>query len=174
MNISGSECTSGCQSGWTTYFDQYSNSAYEYNRVVHVNGDDNRGKLEVYSEDEDLSMVSDASSGPPQHREDYYGCSYSPPRRCKPTQTRKTKEHCGGETQNCCLDDTASSLSFPYQENASLYDDTVSAEYVTHVSETQLKGNNSVLRKHFGFLKSSVSSKAASLKSGATKARKKQ
>ncbi|THU64348.1 hypothetical protein C4D60_Mb01t25550 [Musa balbisiana] len=40
-----SDCSSGCQSGWTAY-------------------------LEEEEEEEDLSMVSDASSGPPQLREE--------------------------------------------------------------------------------------------------------
>ncbi|KAJ1298352.1 hypothetical protein BS78_01G446100 [Paspalum vaginatum] len=67
-----SECSSGCQSGWTTYLDDHSSSySYSYScgtgtaRFLHgskpqpyhhYHGD--------YSEEDDLSMISDASSGP--------------------------------------------------------------------------------------------------------------
>nr|GMD96405.1 uncharacterized protein LOC109152693 [Ipomoea batatas] len=152
MNLSGSECSSGCQSGWTTYFDQKSNSEDQYNsRFL---GEDQRGKMGFCSEeDEDLSMVSDASSGPPHFRG---------------KQKRKSTEIWGDKEQRCYLDDTASSpaLSFPFKENTASMENNVPG-----VSEKHLK-DKSVLGKHFGFLKSSKSGKAASVKSGGMKGRK--
>nr|GMD99466.1 uncharacterized protein LOC109152693 [Ipomoea batatas] len=169
MNLSGSECSSGCQSGWTTYFDQKSNSEDQYNSRFH--GEDHRGKMGFCSEeDEDLSMVSDASSGPPHFRggledeeeeeeEEYL---------YKGKQKRKSTEIWGDKEQRCYLDDTASSpaLSFPFKENTASMENNVPG-----VSEKHLKGK-SVLGKHFGFLKSSKSGKAASVKSGGMKGRK--
>lgn len=55
-----SECSSGCQSGWTTYLDDHSSSYSCGTARFH-------GKpynCDYYSEEEDLSMISDASSGP--------------------------------------------------------------------------------------------------------------
>ncbi|KAK9756454.1 hypothetical protein RND81_01G098800 [Saponaria officinalis] len=64
MDVSGSGWSSGCESGWTGYLDEsyvprneYSGN-YDSYRLNYCNGGD-----EV---EEDLSMVSDASSGP-QH-----------------------------------------------------------------------------------------------------------
>ncbi|CAL9158238.1 unnamed protein product [Musa hybrid cultivar] len=56
-----SDCSSGCQSGWTTYLEQSS----EFCKTV---VDEKGGSYEHEEEEEDLSMVSDASSGPPQLR----------------------------------------------------------------------------------------------------------
>ncbi|RWV93968.1 hypothetical protein GW17_00043537 [Ensete ventricosum] len=63
-----SECSSGCQSGWTAYLDQSSYDSPQplvYNKAGYLQED------EEEEEEEDLSMVSDASSGPPHfHEED--------------------------------------------------------------------------------------------------------
>lgn len=62
-----SECSSGCESGWTLYLENSCISSYS-NRE---NGNFVDGKLGLSEEkrseeeEEDLSMVSDASSGPP-------------------------------------------------------------------------------------------------------------
>ncbi|KAI0523434.1 hypothetical protein KFK09_005829 [Dendrobium nobile] len=68
-----SECSSGCQSGWTLYLcqshDSPSTSTLPSGRDVSVHED----------EEEDLSMLSDASSGPPHGTEEtcinFYYCS---------------------------------------------------------------------------------------------------
>ncbi|XP_020584254.1 uncharacterized protein LOC110027247 isoform X2 [Phalaenopsis equestris] len=57
---SDSECSSGCQSGWTLYLGQSQESFTVSVRV-------RTGEEE---EEEDLSMLSDASSGPPLVHED--------------------------------------------------------------------------------------------------------
>ncbi|XP_020682519.1 uncharacterized protein LOC110099649 [Dendrobium catenatum] len=68
-----SECSSGCQSGWTLYLcqshDSPSTSTLPSGGEVSVHED----------EEEDLSMLSDASSGPPHGTEEtcikFYYCS---------------------------------------------------------------------------------------------------
>ncbi|RRT46859.1 hypothetical protein B296_00050657 [Ensete ventricosum] len=60
-----SDCSSGCQSGWTMYLEQ---SSSEFCKTV---VDEKAGSYEheeKEEEEEGLSMVSDASSGPPQLR----------------------------------------------------------------------------------------------------------
>ncbi|KAL1546886.1 protein SOB FIVE-LIKE 5-like [Salvia divinorum] len=106
MNTSTSECSSGCESGWTTYLDHLSNSTNPY---THYTQQDYQGKGTNYvhdhdqEADEDLSMVSDASSGPP----------HPPPPQQDRKQKSKTKEKKKNnkklQQHSFCLDDTASS-----------------------------------------------------------------
>lgn len=51
-----SECSSGCQSGWTLYLGQ-SQESFTTSRQLRTRGEE--------EEEDDLSMLSDASSGPP-------------------------------------------------------------------------------------------------------------
>ncbi|KVH99604.1 hypothetical protein Ccrd_022162 [Cynara cardunculus var. scolymus] len=95
-NMSTCECSSGCESGWTMYLDQSLNS-----------GD---GKWSYHEDDEDLSMVSDASSGPTRHKihdededeESKYGFCYG----LNSQEKRKTRLKKDDD------DDTASSTVF--------------------------------------------------------------
>ncbi|RWV94366.1 hypothetical protein BHE74_00050031 [Ensete ventricosum] len=61
-----SECSSGCQSGWTMYLAQ---SSDEQSSLRHKDDSSFHGQEEEEEEEEDLSMISDASSGPPQLHE---------------------------------------------------------------------------------------------------------
>ncbi|PIN03231.1 hypothetical protein CDL12_24252 [Handroanthus impetiginosus] len=160
MNISTSECSSGCESGWTMYLDQRStNSTDPYFReqkgATFVNEDD--------QEDEDLSMVSDASSGPPHchHYENYpvqthyydYQSSVSEDKRKSKQKSTKTKEE---KQNNLCLDDTASSPIFHYsQDNVPPPDN--------HKSSGSHFEGESKQKKHLGFFKSSTKGKSGSL-----------
>ncbi|CAL9186903.1 protein SOB FIVE-LIKE 5-like isoform X2 [Musa acuminata AAA Group] len=64
-----SDCSSGCQSGWTDYLDKSCGECRQ--PLVCGKG----GSFE--EEEEDLSMVSDASSGPPHFpEEDEHSCGY--------------------------------------------------------------------------------------------------
>lgn len=103
MNISTSECSSGCESGWTTYLDQLSNSTNPYKNQ---NYQEKGGNVDDDEEDEDLSMVSDASSGPPNLHEPRF---YASEEKKKSKQKSKTKETKMMKNQSLCLDDTASS-----------------------------------------------------------------
>ncbi|KAL6969350.1 hypothetical protein U1Q18_029066 [Sarracenia purpurea var. burkii] len=80
-----SECSSGCESGWTIYFEQSFHPPYPSHPTsnftdrsgIYSQGKKRAPKLdddEEQDEEEDLSMVSDASSGLPILREDeHYG-----------------------------------------------------------------------------------------------------
>ncbi|XP_022766445.1 uncharacterized protein LOC111311335 [Durio zibethinus] len=122
MNVSASQCGSGCESGWTLYLDQSSYSQTRYQNFGGNFDEDYGGKgarFVVEDEEEDLSMVSDASSGPRHYCEDYKGCldengSFcSAPVAPEPSKKsdknkKKIKKH-GSNQQHSYLDDTASS-----------------------------------------------------------------
>ncbi|KAK6938568.1 hypothetical protein RJ641_032076 [Dillenia turbinata] len=151
--MSNSECSSGCESGWTLYLDQ---SSQGYNNHENLNYQDyNRGKQEYVDDDDDddadLSMVSDASSGPPNmnEHENYYHESSSASALVKKSEKKqKNKERSEKKNRQSYLDDTASSPVFSFS-----------------------KGKPS-LKKHFGFFKNSRSSKPASAEPGGLKGRK--
>ncbi|XP_059287316.1 protein SOB FIVE-LIKE 5-like [Lycium barbarum] len=181
MDISGSECTSECESGWTMYFDEFSYSSDQFNGVKGRSVceiDEYRGKSTYVVED--LSMVSDASSGPPHnfhedkeynYEENGYMFYPSVTENTKAKQRRNMNEQSGKE-QNLYLDDTASSPVSDFQKDTTgFYNDTTYMEQVAGYSGTYSKGK-SVLGKHFGFLKTSVDGKSSSEKSGVLKGRK--
>ncbi|CAM0905075.1 unnamed protein product [Alopecurus aequalis] len=67
-----SQCSSGCQSGWTLYL-EHSGSGQQQCCTLPCNPADVRRQMlpqEEYNSDEEDSMVSDASSGPPPHLRD--------------------------------------------------------------------------------------------------------
>ncbi|CAM0871710.1 unnamed protein product [Alopecurus aequalis] len=116
----GSECSSGCQSGWTTYLDD-DRSSYSYSC------DDTAPKFHAmpqqpcygcdYSEEEedDLSMVSDASSGPRQQPSDQ-GADARAVRRgssrmVEPARPRRQSKMAAA-VASTLLEDTASSPAF--------------------------------------------------------------
>ncbi|CAK7347408.1 unnamed protein product [Dovyalis caffra] len=105
MNMSASQyISSGCESGWTSYLNESSNSKNQYRGFGgFVDGDYARVEGE---QEEDLSMVSDASSGPPHYREDDEYCCDKLAKKSK--NKRKSKEY-GRSQQHSYLDDTASS-----------------------------------------------------------------
>ncbi|XP_017256947.1 protein SOB FIVE-LIKE 5 [Daucus carota subsp. sativus] len=168
-NMSTSECSSGCESGWTTYLDHSSVSAYQYDKTHWRSLGFN-----VDQETEDLSMVSDASSGPRYlYDEDqssaYFSASGSGFVFKQQQGTKKPKNKMKGmvmKNEDAFLDDTASSHVFKNNSSHSINQETNQDN-----SATQHKGK-SALKKGFGFLKSSVSGKAASQKSGGLQGRK--
>ncbi|KAE8670217.1 Detected protein of unknown function [Hibiscus syriacus] len=113
MNLSASQCGSDCESGWTFYLDQSScsqtgNFAEDYG----VKG----ARFMVEDEEDGLSMVSDASSGPRQHcycQENGRFCSHPAttrqPDKKSSRNKNKIKEDCSNNRHHSCLDDTASS-----------------------------------------------------------------
>lgn len=123
--MSTSECSSGCESGWTAYLDQSSNSTYEMYK-----SSKRSKRVTLQDEDEDLSMVSDASSGPRHdnyHEEKDNNCfrnySYSVSA-SKQGNIRKhdtkIKENKGKFVEDCCLDDTASSPVLSFSKASSI------------------------------------------------------
>ncbi|KAK8508502.1 hypothetical protein V6N12_044421 [Hibiscus sabdariffa] len=73
MNVFSSECSSGCESGWTSYLEHSfcsDGSIDKKSGFCDEHRQGHKGKEEVVGDEEDLSMVSDASSGPPHFYED--------------------------------------------------------------------------------------------------------
>ncbi|MCI40568.1 hypothetical protein A2U01_0061801, partial [Trifolium medium] len=67
MSAYDSECSSGCESGWTLYLEHsYGDTRYIGGTEGYYGKHKEKRVTNEYSEGvEDLSMVSDASSGPP-------------------------------------------------------------------------------------------------------------
>lgn len=105
MEDASSECSSGCQSGWTMYLEQSS-----YSNQNHA----------MEEEEEDLSMLSDASSGPsPLFHEEvdlheshalFYAKDCSKKSGVQTDKQRKL-------SPNSYLDDTASSPFYDHKFN---------------------------------------------------------
>lgn len=136
MNAMASECSSGCESGWTLYLEHSllsQNVSHKDAPLISGHEEfyedkDKRAREEETTEEEDLSMVSDASSGPPHFLDDeaYFnednGCfQYSESDAAKMAKTakkkQKVKEHepCGDHQHlPSFLDDTASSPFFDF------------------------------------------------------------
>ncbi|KAI3460142.1 hypothetical protein Pfo_016805 [Paulownia fortunei] len=184
MNISTSEYSSGCESGWTMYLDQLSNSTDPYSTALVTNCEGKGTYVNEDQEDEDLSMVSDASSGPPHFHtyencavdNQYYGYTSSVSEDKKQSkQKSKTKEPRAKKQQNLCLDDTASSSIFhfsqamfiiEFQDNVPPSDNHNSVEHVPGFSQVFSAAHfegESITKKHLGFFKSSTKGKSGSL-----------
>ncbi|XP_073128021.1 protein SOB FIVE-LIKE 5-like [Henckelia pumila] len=169
MNVSNSECSSGCESGWTMYLDQTSNSTDKYTRVLvkNVNPDQE-------DDDEDLSMLSDASSGPPQFQEHenyargnnlqlFHGhIESSAPAGGNKKKSKQNKNKAKDQLmrikrqESFCLDDTATS-PLPHhfaQDNL--------APSGTHLQEFNSAEGEPITKKHTGFFKSSTKGKSSS------------
>lgn len=149
MNVLASECSSGCESGWTLYLDHSflsPNAAAASHRNTKDGGFCEGGQYceekilgenqNDDEEEEDLSMVSDASSGPPHVHEDQYegyfndvnGYQYPASRANTATtmadtstKTQKRKERRCREKEKhvlpSFLDDTASSPVFNFSSS---------------------------------------------------------
>ncbi|XP_073272877.1 protein SOB FIVE-LIKE 5-like isoform X1 [Primulina huaijiensis] len=180
MNISTSECSSECESGWTMYLDQTSNSTDRFTRDFSKNWEENAADSYAYQDqedDEDLSMVSDASSGPPPHLQEYenyaaegrggggekqffrgYASSVSEDsNKKKIKQKSKAKETRDYQRQqNFCLADTAISPVFHFPQ------DNVAPSGFSQVFSAANFENESIPKKQTGFLKSSTNGKSGS------------
>ncbi|XP_040950115.1 protein SOB FIVE-LIKE 5 isoform X2 [Gossypium hirsutum] len=163
MNMSASQCGSGCESGWTLYLDQ---SSYSQKRCQKFSR-----SFRVEDEEQDLSMVSDASSGPRHYCQDYEECldengsfcsAPAPPEPAKKSSKnkKKIKEH-GSNQQHSYLDDTASSpvVSFSKERSFNRF-----VGLFTRLLGYTYKGmppffqGKSAFHKKIGFLKSGKTS----------------
>lgn len=116
--LGSSECSSGCESGWTLYLDDHSfNPSQSHTTANSLAWDDefccyekNKEDKKTQSDEEDLSMVSDASSGPPSHfnAPQHYSVSQTP------KLTNRSKKRQKVQENNNILDDTASSPLFDF------------------------------------------------------------
>ncbi|KAJ1388349.1 hypothetical protein SESBI_39176 [Sesbania bispinosa] len=116
---SASECSSGCESGWTLYLEEEHSFLNQNRGSQFIGGDDEELYVEedkAKNEEEDLSMVSDASSGPPlfPHKEDNNSASKAAIRSKK---RQKVKENLEDQHLPSFLDDTASSPLFDFSMN---------------------------------------------------------
>lgn len=127
MNISASAWSSGCESGWTAYLDESylcprnNNNGSHYHHPSYRLKSTSRKEECEEEEAEDLSMVSDASSGPPHFPEDDKECIIRGVKqkitgkerimRSKKVSKEK-KKHAIHNNNN--LDDTASSPAISY------------------------------------------------------------
>ncbi|KAH6825891.1 hypothetical protein C2S53_017800 [Perilla frutescens var. hirtella] len=174
MNTSTSEYSSGCESGWTMYLDQNSNSTDPYSKGFYTQYQGKgayANENENVEDDEDLSMVSDASSGPPHshHYENnsshYYGYpsaaeddnnnnNNNKKKKKSKSKTRKEPNH-----HNLCLDDTASSSIFHFsQDNVPHSDDHNSAGHLYSAAHFE---DESRTKKGLSFFKSSTKGKSS-------------
>ncbi|XP_038990431.1 protein SOB FIVE-LIKE 6-like [Phoenix dactylifera] len=176
-----SECSSGCQSGWTMYLDQSDEppTSLPFEKAASIEQEE--------EEEEDLSMVSDASSGPPHFPEEDDNCYYSHSNTCYngtgclfyastlPTASAAALAKNGGKRRrvegneqresSSLLDDTASSPLFSFPDtsfNATSNNVRPSMENVLEFScgfsATHFKGK-SALHKQMRYLHSSAPAK---------------
>uniref|UniRef100_A0A2P2JEN1 Uncharacterized protein LOC105107600 n=1 Tax=Rhizophora mucronata TaxID=61149 RepID=A0A2P2JEN1_RHIMU len=156
MNMSASHCTSsGCESGWTFYLGQ---SSFSKTHCQGFSGFVGKDYAILEDEEEDLSMVSDASSGPPHYYEDCYEQLERSKNKEKSIEKNRSQEH-------PYLEDTASSHVFSQKVNKKEASLDHVPEFSQGFSATHFKGK-SALKKHLGFLQSSFAEKSASKEPG--------
>ncbi|KAM5549680.1 protein SOB FIVE-LIKE 5 [Rosa sericea] len=184
MNVLASECSSGCESGWTLYLEQ----SYVSQHPSGLHRGNSNGFCEEYKEkriscsnedeeEEDQSMVSDASSGPPHFNEDevYFDENnngyFCPPSKDVRTlkfggkkQKIKEKGRCGVQDQQqqqpSFLDDTASSPFFNISKNNFMVSNNQASgdsvmDFSQGFSSTHFQGR-SAYQDHYGFLQSTL------------------
>ncbi|CAM8938494.1 unnamed protein product [Rhodiola kirilowii] len=140
MNTSSSDFSSGCESGWTQYFVQSSSSKSRRTgskKMMHNKGYGGGGE-------EDMSMVSDASSGPRQYNEedeDFNRNEYSSYRNNEQKINKNGKQRDRSQTA-----DTASSHS--KNKQPSMYYSSTS--YVQENSGASLSKVKPTRKKYFG------------------------
>ncbi|BAT82579.1 hypothetical protein LR48_Vigan07g263900 [Vigna angularis] len=170
---SASQYSSGSESGWTHYLDQSSLSENYFRRRSGVVEDEGKGARMEESE-EDLSMVSDASSGPPHYDnedccQNWYPCLSST---TKESQKKKVKEYARSQ-QSSPLDDTASSPFFNYPVESHKKQDSFpgngevesALDFSQCVSATRIK-KKTKFKKHLSFLERSIAGKLATEEEG--------
>ncbi|KAL3621066.1 hypothetical protein CASFOL_035978 [Castilleja foliolosa] len=139
------EYSSGCESGWTLYLEHSSISSYnQENHVFNKNEVAERLNEEDDDVDEDLSMVSDASSGPAHlHEEETNtnGCFYNYPiiddpscKKGKKNMDKKRRRYAQDQQSSLLLDDTASSAPF--------FDSSDKSLSLTIGGQTMVENNN--------------------------------
>ncbi|XWS68143.1 hypothetical protein CRYUN_Cryun04dG0065900 [Craigia yunnanensis] len=186
MNVLASECSSECESGWTNYLEQsflsanpsHKGNGFNDRKSIFCDGHrDNRGKEEVDDdvvEEEDLSMVSDASSGPPHFYEDngyfngdnqyqYTASKGATLNKNGGERHRNMKHRRRREDQELpsFLDDTASSPLINFSKNNFVHTNNQASmesvfDYPQGFSATNFQGGPA-FQDHFGFLQSSPS-----------------
>ncbi|CAJ1924755.1 unnamed protein product [Sphenostylis stenocarpa] len=170
MNALASQCSSGCESGWTLYLEhsfQLNHNAPSHTSSQFIGEDndeykDKKAKKEEV-EEEDLSMVSDASSGPPhfpdaQDNGSFYSASKAAKLGKRSKKRQKVKEY---QQLPSFLDDTASSPVFDLSmNNVTVTNQQTSNESMldySHGFSATYYEERSSSQEHFGFLEPSLS-----------------
>lgn len=174
---SASQYSSASESGWTHYLDQSSLSENYFQRrggVVDECEGKGGARMEEESE-EDLSMVSDASSGPPHYDNEYYCENWysSLSSTTKEHQKKKKVKEYGRSQQPSLLDDTASSSLFNCPKESHKKQDSFSGngavesalDFSQCVSATRIK-RKTKFQKHFSFLERPIAGKLGSEEQG--------
>ncbi|XP_016451054.1 protein SOB FIVE-LIKE 5 [Nicotiana tabacum] len=170
MLAADSECSSGCESGWTLYLENSflthascKGKKFETEKSLKQKQEEE----EEEEEEEDLSMVSDASSGPPhfhQEEEEYghniNGCHYYAPINPTFPKNNSKRQKAKEKQQLSLLDDTASSPFFDFSNNNfTMTKNTKSVENVLDFSQgystTHFQGR-SAYQEHYGYFQSSL------------------
>ncbi|CAL0320723.1 unnamed protein product [Lupinus luteus] len=174
MNALASEWSSGCESGWTLYLE------HSYRDSQFISGSDgfyedhkDKGTKEEEYEEEDLSMVSDASSGPPHfpydeayfNEEENNGGFYSESNAVKLAKSAKKNQKVKENQQHLpsFLHDTASSCVFDLSTNeVDLNNQQTSTESMVDYSQgfsanyIKFQGR-STFHQHLDFIQPSLS-----------------
>ncbi|GMJ00581.1 hypothetical protein like AT4G33800 [Hibiscus trionum] len=161
MNVLSCERSSGCESGWTTYLEQSFSSDVSF-------GKNSKQELLPVPDEEDLSMLSDASSGPPHfYEDDDNQHRYTVPkvatlnknvgkRHKNKQRSRQTVDH---QQLPSLLDDTASSPLINFSKtntHASMEESGFHYPQGFSATHFQVQGGPA-LHDHFGFLQPSQS-----------------
>ncbi|XP_022997597.1 uncharacterized protein LOC111492483 [Cucurbita maxima] len=165
-HFSGSHCNNtACESGWTMYLEESFETEGRFRpSAVDYGG---RGKEEEEEEEEgDLSMISDASSGP---RDGYSEENCQSVRRNggkAAAAKSKRKEDMGRRNKHSCLDDTASSPVFGLSKTRETnpYRNEGLVENVKEFSQTHSRKQHG--KKPTGFFQSSSAKKMTKNVSG--------
>ncbi|XP_028796059.1 uncharacterized protein LOC114751573 isoform X2 [Neltuma alba] len=163
MDLSASRYNSVSESGWTNYIDQTSLLDKYFQRRGSVEYEGKEARLEEEEEEEGLSMVSDASSGPPHYHDEVDKYSSHP----STSLPKKKVRECGRRNlqQASHLDDTASSPVYSFPTKKVSFTGKGAAENAMALSQgfsaTRLKANPQ-FQKHFNLLECSSSGKQSS------------
>ncbi|CAJ2630407.1 unnamed protein product [Trifolium pratense] len=175
MSAYDSECSSGCESGWTLYLEHsYGDTKYIGGTEGYYGKHKDKRVTNEYSEGvEDLSMVSDASSGPPHLPYDdddaYFNEKHNVVKQnksgSKKQKVRENKQHLVQDQQNLpsFLHDTASSHVFDFSTNN--VGGTNQQNYTGNMvdysqgfsASNYFEGKSSYQDEQFGFLQPSIS-----------------
>ncbi|XP_061372000.1 protein SOB FIVE-LIKE 6-like [Gastrolobium bilobum] len=159
MDMSSSQYNNASESGWTHYLNQSSLSERKGSRM---------------EEEEDLSMVSDASSGPPHYHEEDdqpYCVNWYPStsQYTKESEKKKKVREYGRNQQPSSLDDTASSpvLNDPKKKVSFSGNGAVenAQDFSPCLSATRIK-RKPKFQKHLGFFQHSLGGKQSSEEPG--------
>lgn len=157
------------------YLDPFSSSTDQCNRSMPLNRDSRHKQAYANEdeEDEDLSMLSDASSGPPHFHQGKDSSEETRGSERKKSKHRKKVKENKRKQQSFHLDDTASSpvlgyskashTTFSFENNIVHNNDKFMMEDDSGLSKvfstTDFQGK-SALRNHFGYFKPSMTGKA--------------